>query len=171
MKGTSFPATEPIRLIPPMMTMPTMIARAIPIANVSGLNPSLFSISERPGTSKYCVVTAATFHAWNMLPPVIADKISVTQKMPPMVAPSRPPAFLNRLSTTYIGPPWGLSGSERSRLNMDCVTSVILSAMPRSPMTHIQKTAPGPPNAIASATPAMLPRPMVAESAAESAWK
>ena len=54
---------------------------------------------------------------------------------------------------------------------MDWVTSVILRAMPRMPMTHIQKTAPGPPSATATATPAMLPRPTVADSAAESAWK
>ena len=171
MKGTSFPATEPIRLIPPMMTHPTMTASKMPIANVSGLKFSVFSISDTPGISKYCVVTAATFHAWNILPPVIAESTRVKQKIPPIVAPSLPPAFLNRLSTTYMGPPCGLSGSEVSRVSIDCVTSVIFNAMPRNPITHIQKTAPGPPMATARATPAIFPRPTVADSAADNAWK
>jgi len=43
--------------------------------------------------------------------------------------------------------------------------------MPRAPATIIQNTAPGPPMPTATATPAMLPRPTVAERAAESAWK
>ncbi len=43
--------------------------------------------------------------------------------------------------------------------------------MPRKPATTIQKTAPGPPTPTANATPAMLPSPTVAESAADSAWK
>ena len=34
--------------------------------------------------------------------------------------------------------------------------------MPTSAVIHIQNTAPGPPSAIAVATPAMLPTPMVA---------
>src|SRR5690606_7766093 len=37
--------------------------------------------------------------------------------------------------------------------------------------THIQNTAPGPPNAIAVATPAMLPMPTRPESEIASAWK
>jgi hypothetical protein len=51
------------------------------------------------------------------------------------------------------------------------VTSVVFRAMPTKPTTHIQKTAPGPPSAIAIATPPMFPRPTVADSAAERAWK
>jgi len=35
-------------------------------------------------------------------------------------------------------------------------------AMPTSAVIHIQNTAPGPPSAIAVATPAMLPTPIVA---------
>ena len=44
-----------------------------------------------------------------------------------------------------------------------------LSVIPKSPTSHIQKIAPGPPSESARATPAMLPSPMVADSAAESA--
>jgi hypothetical protein len=37
-------------------------------------------------------------------------------------------------------------------------------------MAHIQKTAPGPPKAIAVATPAMLPVPTRPERAMDKAW-
>lgn len=40
-----------------------------------------------------------------------------------------------------------------------------------NPTTHIQNTAPGPPNSTAIATPAMLPSPTVPDSAVDSAWK
>ncbi|SLH85032.1 Uncharacterised protein [Mycobacteroides abscessus subsp. abscessus] len=48
--------------------------------------------------------------------------------------------------------------------------SEYLVAMPTRPVHHIQNTAPGPPSAIAVATPAMLPTPTVAASAVDSAW-
>jgi hypothetical protein len=38
-------------------------------------------------------------------------------------------------------------------------------------VTHIQKRAPGPPQWMAMATPAMFPIPTVAERAVERAWK
>ncbi len=38
-------------------------------------------------------------------------------------------------------------------------------------MTHIQKSAPGPPAPMAVATPTMFPVPTVAASAVMSAWK
>ncbi len=44
-------------------------------------------------------------------------------------------------------------------------------AIPTNAVTHIQKSAPGPPQWMAIATPAMLPMPTVADSAVESAWK
>ena len=43
--------------------------------------------------------------------------------------------------------------------------------MPNSAVIHIQKRAPGPPRRIAKATPAILPIPIVAERAADKAWK
>ena len=42
-------------------------------------------------------------------------------------------------------------------------------AMPTIAEIHIQNTAPGPPATMASATPAILPSPMVLESAAAKA--
>ena len=51
------------------------------------------------------------------------------------------------------------------------VHSVNFEAMPIRPAMIIQKVAPGPPIPTATATPAMLPRPTVPESAVASAWK
>ena len=47
--------------------------------------------------------------------------------------------------------------------------SAYLVAMPKTPVSHIQSTAPGPPAATAVATPTMLPVPIVAASAVVSA--
>ena len=100
MKGTSLPATAPMRLMPPMMTDPTIIARMIPVTIV-GIEPfEAFS------------VTMPTFQAWNMFPPVMAETSRVMQKMPPMTLPTVPnPRSLSPLLMTHIGPPCGLSGS------------------------------------------------------------
>ncbi len=46
-----------------------------------------------------------------------------------------------------------------------------MSPMPKMAVTHIQNTAPGPPMAMATPTPAMFPVPMVADRAALRAWK
>ena len=43
--------------------------------------------------------------------------------------------------------------------------------MPKNAATSIQKSAPGPPVPMAVATPTMLPVPIVAESAVQSAPK
>ena len=48
---------------------------------------------------------------------------------------------------------------------MASTASEYFVAMPTSAVIHIQNTAPGPPMAMAAATPTMLPLPMVAESA------
>ena len=50
------------------------------------------------------------------------------------------------------------------------VTSANLVHIPNSAEHHIQNTAPGPPMAIAPATPAMLPVPTVPASAVQTAW-
>ena len=72
---------------------------------------------------------------------------------------------------THMGPPFGLSGSDVSLCSIASETSVSLIPIPRKPTTHIQKTAPGPPSEIARATPPILPKPTVADKAAERAWK
>ena len=89
-----------MRLIPPMMTMPTTIARTVPAAML--------------GIPKYTSVISPTFHAWNMFPPVMVEISKVMQNRPPMKLPTGPsPGAIrpNPLLTTHIGPPCGLSGS------------------------------------------------------------
>ena len=49
--------------------------------------------------------------------------------------------------------------------------SAYFVAMPKKAATSIQKRAPGPPVPMAVATPTMLPVPIVAESAVQSAPK
>lgn len=52
---------------------------------------------------------------------------------------------------------------------MDNITSENLVVIPKSADNHIQNTAPGPPTAIARATPAILPVPTVAARAVDTA--
>ena len=70
-----------------------------------------------------------------------------------------------------MGPPVQLPPALRSRKWRARVTSENLVHMPSSAEHHIQNTAPGPPMAMAPATPAMLPVPTVAASAVHTAWK
>ena len=58
-----------------------------------------------------------------------------------------------------------------SRYLTASVPSAYFVAMPKNAATSIQKSAPGPPVPIAVATPTMLPVPIVAESAVQSAPK
>ena len=52
---------------------------------------------------------------------------------------------------------------------MAVVTSAYLMIMAKNALTHIQKTDPAPPIAIADATPAIFPTPSVPESATHAA--
>ncbi len=59
----------------------------------------------------------------------------------------------------------------RTRKRTASTASAYLVAIPKRPVTHIQNIAPGPPAAMAVATPAILPVPTVAASAVIRAWK
>ena len=74
-------------------------------------------------------------------------------------------------SSTYIGPPAMVPCGVVMRYLIDSNASAYLVAIPKMPVSHIQRTAPGPPAATAVATPTMLPVPMVAASAVVSAPK
>src|SRR6056300_1054306 len=107
-----------------------------------------------------------------MLPPVTVETRRVTQNTPPKNFPN----VLNRglisgspFLITHIGPPLGSLGFSIFLYSIDKVTSENLSAIPNTPTTHIQNIAPGPPSAIASATPPIFPRPTVADNAAVKA--
>ena len=58
-----------------------------------------------------------------------------------------------------------------SRYLMASIHSAYFVAVPNIAASHIQKSAPGPPATIAVATPTMLPVPIVAERAVQSAAK
>ncbi len=64
-----------------------------------------------------------------------------------------------------------LPSSWTSRYFTPRVHSTNFVHMPSRPATIIQKVAPGPPMVTATATPAMLPRPTVPDTALVSAWK
>ena len=58
-----------------------------------------------------------------------------------------------------------------SRYLIASIHSAYFVAVPRIAANHIQKRAPGPPAAMAVATPTMLPVPIVAERAVHNAEK
>ena len=70
-----------------------------------------------------------------------------------------------------MGPPTQSPSAFFSRYLIARVTSEYLVHMPTRADIHIQKTAPGPPMAIAPDTPAMLPVPMDAARAVHMALK
>src|SRR3989338_5364706 len=69
------------------------------------------------------------------------------------------------LSSTYIGPPAIKPFLVVIRYLTERRASAYLVAIPKTPVSHIHKTAPGPPEATAVATPTILPVPMVAARA------
>ncbi len=155
MKGTRTSQKRAIHLMPPMRTSPVAAAMMIPQVMRMG-------ISAVP-SGKRSITLLVTALAWNMLP---MPKAATTVKR----AKRTPSHFMFRpRSRTYIGPP---DISPRSFLTRNCTerrASAYLVAMPKTPVIHIQKMAPGPPAVTATATPTMLPAPTVAARAVESA--
>ena len=75
------------------------------------------------------------------------------------------------LSRAYMGPPIRPPSFPFTLYLIARIASPYLEAIPKQPVSHTQNTAPGPPDAIAVATPTMLPVPMVAANAVASAPK
>ena len=71
----------------------------------------------------------------------------------------------NPRSNAYIGPPSIRPSSVLTRYLIANSPSAYFVEMPKTPVSQHQRTAPGPPRAMAVATPMMLPVPMVAASA------
>ena len=69
-KGTTFSVTVAIRLMPPMMTTPVIIAKNIPI-----MKPA-----DPPSKSPTLIICAAAWLAWKALPP---PKAPPTQRTKP----------------------------------------------------------------------------------------
>ena len=72
--------------------------------------------------------------------------------------------------STYIAPPRITPLSSFWRYSSATAISEKLVAMPTTPLRNIQRTAPGPPLAMAIETPAMLPTPTVEDRDVASAW-
>ena len=72
-------------------------------------------------------------------------------------------------SNVYIGPPCISPLSDFTLYFMASNASEYFVEMPKTPVSQHQKTAPGPPNATAVATPMMFPVPIVAARAVASA--
>ena len=150
MMGTSFSATLVMLWMPPMMTRATMTARS-PATN-SGLSFGM------------AVVTLATMAlAWTVQPmPKEASRARMAKMMPSHF-------MWSRRSRAYMAPPIISPFSPLTRYLTAMMVSEYLVAMPRRPVIHIQRTAPGPPRAMAVPTPTMLPVPMVEDRAVVSA--
>ena len=101
--------------------------------------------------------------AWTVHPmPKAATEVSAAKMTPSHFA------FIPR-SRTYIGPPHIAPLASFTRKRTERSASEYFVAMPKTPVSHIQRTAPGPPAATAVATPTMFPVPIVAARAVVSA--
>ena len=149
MKGTSASETRVIERIPPRITRPTRAHSTKPTA--------------RGGTPKFCVIFPTTAFACTMQPmPKPQSAASAAKRIPAHLACSP-------RSSAYIAPPIIVPFSLRTRYLTAISVSAYFVAMPKTPVSHIQSTEPGPPRAMAVPTPTMLPVPMVEESAVVSA--
>src|SRR6266403_1423767 len=85
--------------------------------------------------------------AWTMFPMPNAEMVVRMAKITPTHFCFIP------LSSTYIGPPAIRPLSVLMRYFTERTASEYFVAMPKTPVSHIQSTAPGPPAAMAEATP------------------
>src|SRR3990167_1854020 len=97
--------------------------------------------------------------AWTMLP---MPKAATAVRKANATASQR--QFIPR-SRTYIGPLAMSPALLVVRYFTASRASAYFVAIPKTPVSHIHKTAPGPPEAMAVATPTMLPVPIVAARA------
>ena len=140
-----------MRLMPPSSTKPVSAASTMPVSQC--------------GTAKLEFIASAIEFDCTMLPMPKPARPPKSAKATPSHFQCAPRPFL----IAYIGPPICSPWSSVSRKCTASSTSEYLVAMPTRAVIHIQNSAPGPPMAIAVATPAMLPVPTVAASAVISA--
>ena len=145
MKGTSFSHTREMVWMPPKMTSAVSTATTAPTSH--------------SGTPRLALHTVAMAFTW------------VAQPMPkeasvPNSAKATPSHFICRpRSRAYMAPPCMRPSLVLTRYLTAIRASAYLVAMPNTPVSQHQNTAPGPPRAIAVPTPMMFPVPMVDASA------
>ena len=145
MNGTKAPQTLAMLFTPPMMTTAVMMQMMPPMTQ---------------GDTAYdwwVMVDMAL--ACTVLPMPNEAKAVNREKSMAIFFQPRP------RSRAYIGPPSMLPEAVFTRYLMAKRPSEYLVAMPNTPVSQHQNTAPGPPMAMAVATPTMLPVPMVAARA------
>ena len=158
MTGTSFSHTREIDLMPPRMTIATSATTTMPTSHCGMAAPSMSDVLYSASASEFDWVEAP-------MPNAASDANRANS-----TASTRPSfLFLKPRSSAYIAPPSILPEWSFTRYFTPMNTSEYLVAMPRMPVIHIQKMAPGPPNRRPVPTPTMLPVPMVAASAVVSA--
>ena len=145
MKGTSSSHTRAMTFSPPMTTTPVISAWTMPVTWTLTPNCDAASVE---------IELACT-----MLPmPNEANTVKSANSTASHFMP-RP------RSSAYIGPPSIVPSAVLTRYFTASSASLYFVAMPRTPVSHIHSTAPGPPRLTAVATPTMLPVPIVAASA------
>ncbi len=77
--------------------------------------------------------------------------------------------ILSPCSRAHMGPPSIVPSDVLTLYLTPSRASEYFVAMPKTPVSHVQRTAPGPPSATAVATPMILPVPIVAANAVVSA--
>ena len=159
MNGTSFSATLEMDFTPPKITSATAMAitSAIAQSGTPGKLDSMMPVIAADCTAEPVPMVAITAKAANATAPILAHQGTL------------PSERLNARSHAYIAPPSISPLWSFTRYLTDANTSQYLVAMPNTPVSHIQKTAPGPPAIMAVATPTMDPVPMVPARAVTSA--
>ncbi len=145
-----------MRRMPPSTTNATVAAIAMPIVSFTSISFSAVAP----------VAAARASASWLAF---------MMQSVPNMPATANPTANGRQLlpmarSIMCIVPPQCVPSGDVERNFTASTPSWYFVLIPTMALTHIQNTAPGPPMAIAIATPAMLPIPTVAATTDTSAW-
>ena len=153
MKGTSLPERAAMRLTPPMSTRPARMSRARATPQV-GMPKEAFRL---PEMALDCTRAPVPMQA----------QAPKRAKAVPSQAQRGPRPFLMK----YMAPPTQFPAGVCSRYFTESMTSQNLVIMPTRAVIHIQNRAPGPPMAMAVATPTILPVPMSAAMAVMRAFQ
>src|SRR3989339_1233868 len=145
MKGTKALQTRAILLTPPRITRAVTSASTPPVCQRAILKVSSIKIAIELDCTVQPIPKAAK---------AVKTANSPAQNLK-----------LRARSKTYIGQQAMVPSAVLIRYLIDSRASPYLVAIPKRPVNQIHKTAPGPPIAIAVATPTMLPVPIVAAKA------
>ena len=161
MNGTSFSHTFEMDSTPPKMTTETNTTMAMPMIHtgIHGAFETMMPVMADACTAEPVPIAAMAANAAKATAPMRAHQ---------GVEPSlrlKARSHMN-IAPPSISPLWSFT-----RYLMAANTSEYLVAMPNTPVSHIQNTAPGPPARMAVATPTIDPVPMVAARAVAKAPK